>query len=106
MASVRKSEFACCESGPRATVPTRRFFLTMQSVAKASTESGVSVLVGGKKVGGTEDLVKALDYRVVKIAVYSLTEESRSPFHAEPDFDFISSPFSFQLHRLGCLPQQ
>ena len=30
MGSVRKSECACCESGPRAIVPTRRFFLTMQ----------------------------------------------------------------------------
>ena len=31
---VRKSEFACCESGPRATVPTRRFFLTTQLAEK------------------------------------------------------------------------
>ena len=58
-------------------------------------QKGTESKRSGKKVGGTEDLAKALDYRVVKIAVYSLTEDSRSPFQAEPDFDFISSPFHF-----------
>ncbi len=40
---VRKSEFACCESGRRVTVQTRRFFLTVQSAAKASTESAAKI---------------------------------------------------------------
>ena len=40
---VRKSEFACCENGRRVTVPTRRFFLTMQLVAKGSTDSVASL---------------------------------------------------------------
>ena len=44
----RKSDFACCESGHRVTVPTRRFFLTMQIVVTASTESAVRVLLGKK----------------------------------------------------------
>jgi len=40
---VRKSELACCECGRRVTVPTHRFFLTMQLVGKASTESVASL---------------------------------------------------------------
>ena len=40
---VRKSEFACYESGRRATVPTPHFFLTMQLIVKPSTPNGVNL---------------------------------------------------------------
>jgi hypothetical protein len=37
MASVPKSEFACCVSGRRVTVQKGRIFLTMQLAARIST---------------------------------------------------------------------
>ena len=43
MGSVRKSESACCEIGPRATVPTRRFFLTTQLAEKIPTRIVISL---------------------------------------------------------------
>src|SRR2546423_424313 len=42
MGLARKNELACCDSGPRVTAATRRFFLTMQLVAKGYTESVAS----------------------------------------------------------------
>ena len=42
MGLARKNELACCESGPRVTAATRRFFLTMQLTAKAATQVVVS----------------------------------------------------------------
>ena len=44
---ARKNELPCCDSGPRATAATRRFFLTMQLVAKASTQRMTSFLPAG-----------------------------------------------------------
>jgi hypothetical protein len=37
-ALIRKSEFACCESGRQVIVPTRYVCLTTQLTAKASTK--------------------------------------------------------------------
>src|SRR6266404_9951052 len=62
MGLARKNELPCCVSGPRATVPIRRFFLTRALAAKASTEIVASDVLR-KKDRSNVDLITATAYQ-------------------------------------------